>query len=78
MVYGMQSTESLILLLDAEYFGSDGIAASSTLMFTVAYVGGIGGVALASFLNPYTTTLMCVVSSSMLVCVVLSMTGVQH
>ena len=78
MAYGMQTTETLILQLDAEYFGSDGIATSSTLMFTFAYIGAIGGVAFAAFFNPFTTTLLYVITSSLLVFVVLTMTGVQH
>ena len=78
MAYGMQTTETLILQLDAEYFGSDGIATSSTLMFTFAYMGAIGGVAFAAFFNPFTTTLLYVITSSLLVFVFLTMTGVQH
>ena len=80
MAYGMQTTETLILQLDAEYFGSDGIATSSTVMFTGAYIRAIGGVAFASFLSTYTTTLFYVICSSLQVGlgVVLAMTGVQY
>ena len=66
MAYGMQTTEVLILQLDAEYFGSNGIATSSTVMFTGAYIGAIGGVAFASFLSTYTTNFFYVICSSLL------------